>query len=69
MTAFAIDRRDVREHLERTRRRYWFKEQLDMSELADQVIAFLAAKGIPVKDSDWERASFVTDDAGGTDDG
>jgi len=52
---FAIDRRDVREHLERTRTKYWLKGgPLNMGELADQVIALLAEKGVPVKDSDWE---------------
>ena len=52
---FAIDRREVREHLERTRTKYWFKgDKVNMGELADQVIAFLAQKGVPTKDSDWE---------------
>ena len=55
MQSEAIDRRELREFMEK-QRKYW--ETRDASRpstgaIADTVIKFLAERGIKVKDSDW----------------
>jgi hypothetical protein len=50
-----IRRRALRERIEKTRHRYWGKGgQVNVPELADQMLSFLHEHGVRVVDNDWE---------------
>jgi hypothetical protein len=55
MQSEAIDRRELREFMEK-QRKYWatgIANEPSTGAIADTVLKFLAERGIKVKDSDW----------------